>query len=212
MRNAAGFDNYRMWRVRVSMGKINPIVLKGLWKEGYALDYHSLSSEYIGVDQWGHDRYETTRSDIGQLIYDLKYKGNITKVDEIIELIAPFLTSWDISNIINCIIPIPPSKKEREFQPVIEISKKISALINKPVLLDVIEKNSSTQSKDLGSAEKNKIAGSISKNRTFKKSVSILLIDDLYQTGRTLDETIRVLKTDPNVQNIYVLTMTKTRR
>jgi len=87
-----------------------------------------------------------------------------------------------------------------------------SVFINKPVLLDVIEKNNSTQAKGLSSSEKDKITGSISKNRTFMKSATILLIDNLYQTGRTLDETSRVLKADPYVQNIYVLTMTKTRR
>lgn len=194
------------------MGIINPILLRGLWKEGYALDHHTLSSEYLGVDEWGHDRFNTTRSDIGQLVYDLKYKSDISKADEIIDLIGPFLTNWDISNKIDCIIPIPPSKKERLFQPVIEISKRISAFLKKPVSFDLIEKSNSIQSKDLGTTEKDKIDGSITKNRTFKKVVSILLIDDLYQTGRTLNETARILKSDPNVQNIYVLTMTKTRR
>ena len=80
------------------MEKINPIELRGPWKEGYALDYHSFSSEYLGVDQYGHDIFETVRSDIGQLVYDLKYQGIITKADEIIKLITPFLMKWSISN------------------------------------------------------------------------------------------------------------------
>ncbi len=194
------------------MGEINPKRLRGAWKEGYALDYHTLSSEYLGVDQWGHDRYDTTRSDIGQLVYELKYQGDIDKADEILKLIAHFLIKWNITNKIDCIIPIPPSKKERKFQPVIEISKVIAAFLNKPLLTNIIEKNSSIQSKDLVSDEKDKITGSIVKSRTFKKELSILLIDDLYQTGSTLNEVTKILKSDPKVQNIYVLTMTKTRR
>lgn len=194
------------------MGKINPIRLRGPWKEGYALDYHTLSSAYLGVDQCGHARYDTTRSDIGQLVYELKYLSDIKKADEILELIAPFLIKWDISNKIDCIIPIPPSKKERNFQPVIEISKRISVFLKKPLLTNVIENNSSIQSKDLAGDEKDKITDSMAKKYTFEIPVSIMLIDDLYQTGSTLNQITRILKSDPNVQNIYVLIMTKTRR
>lgn len=79
-------------------------------------------------------------------------------------------------------------------------------------MTNIIENNSSIQSKDLAREEKDKIDGSIVKIRTFSKLVSILLIDDLYQTGRTLQQVTIILKNDPNVQNIYVLTMTKTRR
>ena len=79
-------------------------------------------------------------------------------------------------------------------------------------MTNIIENNSSIQSKDLAREEKDKIDRSIVKIHTFSKPVSILLIDDLYQTGRTLQQVTIILKSDPNVQNIYVLTMTKTRR
>lgn len=130
----------------------------------------------------------------------------------IITLISPFLNNWGISDKIDLIMPIPPSKKERVFQPVIEISTRISRYLNKPILLDIIQKSSTIQSKDLDSAEKSQIAGSITMRRTLKRQANILLIDDLYQTGETLSETVSVLKSDPSVKDIYVLTMTKTRR
>jgi len=44
---------------------INPIKLVGNWDEGWALDKHIISSEYIGVNIYGHDEYNTTRTDMG---------------------------------------------------------------------------------------------------------------------------------------------------
>ena len=191
------------------MGKINPIKLDGIWTEGYALDKHTLSSEFLGIDEYGHNKFDTKRSDIGQLLYELKYKANREKVTEIINLIKPFLSQWGIANKIDIIFPIPSSKKDRVFQPVTEISKAISKVLGKPIYLDVIQNNSKIQAKDLTSAQKAEITGSISINKKFKRSANILLVDDLYETGKTLSETVRALKADPNVMNIYVLTMTK---
>lgn len=47
------------------MKSINPIKLIGSWIEGYALDYHVLSSEYLGVDAFGKDIFETKRTIMG---------------------------------------------------------------------------------------------------------------------------------------------------
>ena len=49
-------------------------------------------------------------------------------------------------------------------------------------------------------------------NKVFEEETSILLVDDLYKTGETLNESINILKTDSNLHNIYILTMTKTKR
>ena len=44
-----------------------------------------------------------------------------------------------------------------------------------------------------------------------KKEQNILLVDDLYSSGRTLNGCVNILKKDSNVLKIFVLTMTKTR-
>lgn len=48
-------------------------------------------------------------------------------------------------------------------------------------------------------------------NKSSKRKVNILVVDDLYESGTTLNEICRVLKRDQNINNIYVLTMTKTK-
>ena len=56
------------------------------------------------------------------------------------------------------------------------------------------------------------LSGSIKKCKFFKKKVNILVIDDLYDTGTTLNEVCTVLKKDKYVDKVFVLVMTKTRR
>ena len=42
------------------------------------------------------------------------------------------------------------------------------------------------------------------------KPLNILVVDDLYDTGETLKECVKVLKEDINFKSFYVLTITKT--
>lgn len=98
------------------MGKINPESLNGIWTEGYVLDRHIIKSEFLGLDEQGHEQFDTVRTELGQLIYELKYLRNEAQVREVIQLISPFLNSWKISNKIDVILPVPPSNKIRKYQ------------------------------------------------------------------------------------------------
>jgi len=49
--------------------------IKGNWKKGLAFDLHTVASVYLGVDEYGHGRFDNTRSEIGELIYQLKYRS-----------------------------------------------------------------------------------------------------------------------------------------
>ncbi|MBC2580587.1 ComF family protein [Clostridium sp. DJ247] len=192
---------------------INPIIITGNWNEGYALDFHTISSNYLGDDAFGRPQFDTVRSDIGQLVYDLKYHQNKDKISQITDLACTFLLNWDVNKKVDIIIPIPPSRKNRPFQPVYELSKSIGKKLNIPVTCDILSKDTDLESKNVDVSQKyNAISGSISKHKKFIRTASILLIDDLFRTGATLTEACKVLRTDPNILNIYVLTMTKTRR
>ncbi len=188
----------------------NPIVLQGVWNQGYALDRHTLSSTYIGDDQYGHQMYDTKRSDIGELVYRLKYRGEDT-ISDIMALVIPFLNRWGINSEIELIVPVPPSK-QRTIQPVFEICDAIGENLHVHVCHDVLKKIKNQQVKGLDLAEKqHAIENSMIYNRKIIRPVSILLVDDLYQSGATLTIATDILRKEPNVRNIYVLTMTKTR-
>lgn len=192
------------------MKKMNPIRLNGKWKQGYALDVHTLSSEYIGENEFGRPLYNTIRSDMGELIYRLKYKKEDT-ISEIMEIVIPFLKKWGIIDKIDLIIPIPPSN-QRSKQPVFEICNAIGECFNVKVSYDILKKNTKQQVKGLDLVEKRRtLESSIICNGNIGGDVSVLLIDDLYESGATLTTATNVLRRKHNVESIYVLTMTKTK-
>lgn len=55
---------------------IKPIAITGPWSSGWALDLHTVSSVFIGDDAFGHPQFENKRSEIGELLYQFKYRGD----------------------------------------------------------------------------------------------------------------------------------------
>lgn len=193
------------------MIKINPIELVGPWRKGYALDKHTISSEYTGEDENGNKKFNTIRSDIGEQIYQLKYKSQNT-TDIIVKTAEDFIRNdWAILEHFNLIVPVPPSNS-RTSQPVFEICKKLGHHLNKHICIDLLLKNNNQQLKGLDPIQKQKvIKDSIILNKSFKSQVNILLLDDLYQSGTTLKTVCELLNKQEHVNNIYVLTITKTK-
>lgn len=76
--------------------EINPIKLIGEWDEGYALDRYTISSIPLGEDVYGHMQFETRRSELGELVYGLKYKGKYNDLQNIMDGIKPFLDQWSV--------------------------------------------------------------------------------------------------------------------
>lgn len=104
------------------------IEIKGNWKKGFAYDVHTLSSTYLGIDDQGHEQWDTTRSEMGQLIYDLKYRSDLSAV----KMIVDRLDKYKGLDTMDAIIPIPASRLRR-IQPVLEIAnalgKRVSCLL-----------------------------------------------------------------------------------
>jgi len=112
---------------------------------------------------------------------------------------------------VDIVVPIPPSKIYRQWQPVYEIAEAIAKHLKVPFHTDVMHKTNFTESKGLSNNEKEQLTGSIVLDKRALRDYNILIVDDLYDSGRTLHEAVAALRTDPKVKNIYVLTMTKTK-
>jgi len=189
---------------------INPIRLVGSWTEGYAVDHYSLSSTYVGEDVYGHPLFDTIRTKLGEMLFQFKYRYKYDQLDSIMEEIIPFLDKWEALKNVDVVISVPPSKT-RMYQPAEEFGRAVALYIGKYYCNDVLVKSSPIQSKDL-SGDKASITGVFHLAKSAKRTYNVLIVDDLYSTGKSLNECVHALRTDKMVKNIYVLTITKTNR
>lgn len=185
---------------------LNPVRIYGAWDEGIVLDNHMLKSVFLGYDENGKEKFENTRTEIGELIYKFKYQKDKDSLLKIMNLIEDILDKWQLKEKIDIVIPVPPSNKAREYQPVFEIAKEIAKYLEKECKLDILSKESNLQVKDGYN-----ISGMIKQTTKLEQQCNILIIDDLYSSGATLNETCKILRKDSNVKNIYCLAMTKTK-
>lgn len=181
--------------------------LKGEFYSGFSLDYHTISSKLND-----NGKFDTLRTKLGEALYQLKYNRKKSAIKEIAETASSFLKS-EFHNI-DLIIPIPPSDLNREFQPVFEIGNAISSITQIPIDCAYLKKTAQTiQIKGVDDNETRKEllrnAFSVIDKRYLGKT--ILLFDDLFRSGTTLNVAAKVLKEQGEVGDIRVLTITKTR-
>lgn len=189
--------------------RIDPIKISGSWTVGWALDVHTISSEYVGEDPFGNPRFNTRRSEIGELVYQLKYQLNHEALSQIVDVLSDFLCKEGILSKVDIILPAPPSKN-RQFQPVLAIAEAVAHKNNVYYSDDVLTKTSMEQSKGMTLDEKLLLRNSVNFVKRVTRPCNVLLIDDIYQTGSTLNECVRALREDDNIKDIFVVTMTKT--
>ena len=69
--------------------EVHPEPIGGPWVEGFVLDQHVISSRPVGYVA-EHMQFETTRSSLGELVYQLKF-GN-GPLNDIVETAVAFVT------------------------------------------------------------------------------------------------------------------------
>src|SRR5580658_7594875 len=124
------------------MIEIHPKEIKGSWDQGYVLDVHTISSTMIGYNEFGHPEFDTLRSELGEMVYRLKYRGDKGAITSVVEAIVPFVKSWGIHP--DALVPMPPSK-QRSFQPVLEIAAELARSLNIELNTESLKKTKTTQ-------------------------------------------------------------------
>lgn len=193
------------------MVEIHEKEINGAWDHGYVLDVHTVSSTMIGYNEFGHLEFDTVRSQLGELVYRLKYRNDKTVLDTISETTVKFVRDWGIH--LDVIVPMPPSKVQRAFQPVIEIAQEMARSMGIPMNTTSLRKTSMTpQMKDIGdySARAAALAATFECDEGLVGK-AVLLFDDLYQSGATMNVAATVLKGQGFVKSVYALALTRTR-
>ena len=185
-------------------------ILEGNWKAGWALDLHTTSSIML-PNGYFHNEY----TQLGKALNQLKYHNDYRQLPFLIEQMSLFLKTRSILQHIDVIFPVPASK-QRPVQPVYELARGVSRELRKNIDFIFIKKVKSTEElKSMNNPEERKSALSgafkVAKCPLYRGK-NILLIDDLFRSGTTLNELTSVLYREAGVQNVYVVALTKTRK
>jgi len=176
----------------------HPRPLVGNWHAGFALDFHS---SYKGA--------EWNRSGVGDLVYRLKYQSDSSALPALVEHTRKLFAAHPEMNQFDIIVPTPPSSL-REFNPVHEFCKALAQAMNKPMQPCVIKTRQTKPQKEMQTLpqKRDNVAGAFAVNDDINGK-RILLVDDLFDSGATLEEITKVLLKH-KASRVNALTFTKT--
>jgi len=189
---------------------INPQEITGPWQKGFVLDWHTISSQFVGNNELGRPMYETKRSVIGELLYQFKYDHKEEAFVEIIKIIVNEF-GGHLKGEYDLIIPTPASEPTRKITTMLaeKLGDKLGIKYSGEALFKI---KSTDELKNVDDPVRRReiLNGVFDTNCNQLSQKRVLLVDDIYRSGATLEEATKsMLRCDPKY--IHVLAVTRTR-
>ncbi|HBS6212123.1 TPA: ComF family protein [Klebsiella pneumoniae] len=190
--------------------EVNIKDIVGNWNRGVVLDKHSKYSVVIGQNEWGHNIYDTTRTEVGEALFQLKYRSDWSQVHPLAQCL--YDEAYPLFEKVGFILPMAASNV-RARQPVTEIARALANLASVPCYDNLLLKAPGGVSlKNLHTKEEKveAIGNSFSVNPiiTNQGQSNVLVIDDLYHTGASMEAACAALSGYNKISNIYVAALT----
>jgi predicted amidophosphoribosyltransferase len=184
----------------------------GTWNDGFALDRHTVSSTLTGNP---YDPWDTKRTALGQLLFELKYRNNVGAIQSIVDTVEDFIrNSWEgLPPKLDCIVPAPPSVSSRGFQHVAEIARTLAIRLGTVICQNAIKKVTVTpQMKNIydWAQRRQTLREAIQPGTAGVAGKTILVLDDLTESGATLGRVTDVLRS-VGASEVYALALTRTK-
>ncbi len=159
-----------------------------------------------------HMLNEDNRTEIGDLEYEAKYSECEISIKKLEDIIVSFINNTSVYDEATLICSVPSSVKEKLNLPQ-KLCKNISERINKIDISSNIEwKNSKPKIKELDLDEKLDALQQTDLLVNFDvKNKNIILVDDLYQSGLTMQFVAMKLK-ENGARKIFGISIVKSRR
>lgn len=189
--------------------QVNLNMLQGRFERGYALDKHSHYSLPAGYNAAGHMQWHTRRTEVGEALYQLKYRHQqhyvLPLALAVRSHILPLLPGFGL------IVPMA-SSHVRRVQPVAAIAHALGHLVGKPVFALLSKAKGAALLKNLRTrAEKDAVlTNTLILNRLIpgEGRWDTLLLDDLYDSGASVDAACDALRRYEKIGDIFVATLT----
>jgi ATP-dependent DNA helicase RecQ len=184
--------------VKAFLSMSYPRPLDGPWHCGWALGFHS---RYSGGD-W-------SRSGVGELAYRLKYQGDLTALPALVDQAQAVLKEQPELMRVDLILPVPPSTP-REVDPVHSFCRALSERTGVPLCQALVKSRPTQPQKELKTLAQKRanVSGAFALKSDIKGN-RILLVDDLFDSGATVEEITRLLIRH-GAARVCVLTLTRT--
>ena len=190
---------------------INPRRILGFWDDGFSLDVHTTDSVLLGHDEFGHPEFDTRRTELGERLYQLKYRGDRSAVASLAEVAAGFVRSWNPG--VNIIVPVPPSR-HRQFQPLLAVAEHLAKRLDLPFDATSVQKVKKVpELKGVFDLSKRTelLAGAHDLQGATFQDRRVLLFDDLFRSGATMNAIAKLLRSVGGAAAVFALTLTRTR-
>jgi superfamily II DNA helicase RecQ len=176
----------------------HPRPLPGTWTAGWSLGFHS---GFAG-DDW-------SRSSVGELAYRLKYKHDADALPVLVKQALALCRAQREMMDVDAVVPVPPSVT-RQSDPVQAVAAALAAGLGKPMWPVVNKTRQTAPQKELHTLaqKRTNVAGAFAVNGPVRGK-RLLVLDDLFDSGATLEEVARVLQR-AGAAGICVLTLTRT--
>jgi len=190
--------------------KVSLRQIDGPWTAGYVLDKHMLHSVFLGDDSQGHPRFDNTRTEVGEAVFRLKYCGEREQAEPLARALQTHVMPR--FGPIGFIVPMPASRV-RPWQPVAAVARALALRMRIPVFERLLLKTSlSRPLKDLPTREEkmHALAGTFTLHDEIRNQGlwNALLIDDLYDSGATMEVASLLLRKYRKVNHLYVAALT----
>jgi predicted amidophosphoribosyltransferase len=190
---------------------LHPQRVNGSWKAGIVLDWHTVDSKVIDQNEFGHPIFETTRSEIGELLFQFKYRGDQVALQKILSATVEYLherakVRFDL------IVPVPPSNPERTVTT--QLARGLAlGLGTRFSATALIKVKGTSELKSVSDPEIRKqiLEDAFRADNQQVAAKTVLLVDDIYRSGATLEAATAALTTQGGAQSVYVLAVTRTR-
>lgn len=192
--------------------EVNIKKIEGIWTLGYSLDKHSIRSTPTGYNEYGHMQFDTERPEAGEALFQLKYRSDYSQAPIIGKQL--YTSFGSVFSSASLVIPMPASTF-RNRQPVTVIARELAQHMGIPCIENLLVKTGSTSPmKDIETREEkvSSLVGAFTIYDVLGDGLfDVLIVDDLFDTGSSLEAATTVLRGDKKIRNIYVATVTRKR-
>lgn len=190
---------------------LHPQGVSGPWKAGIVLDWHTVASQIIGQNEFGYPIFDNTRSEIGELLYQFKYRNDQSALQKILNASIEYLGD-KAKGKFNLIIPVPPSSPARTVT--IQLAQGLATGLGIGFSSTALVKFKNTDElKSVSDLEQRQqmLEGAFRADRQQLEAKAVLLVDDLYRSGATLEAAAEAVSAQGKAKVVYVLAITRTR-